>query len=102
MRSHKAIVHEALAAGIALLVIAAPATSAPPGPFKQTNIHFETNASGCDMGIQMSFDTPGTARAHVQAGKMRPLAVTGAKRSPVLPDVPTFAEAGFPSVEGEI
>ena len=57
MRSHKAIVHEALAAGIALLVIAAPATSAPPGPFKQTNIHFETNASGCDMGIQMSFDT---------------------------------------------
>ena len=52
--------------------------------------------------IQMSFDTPGTARAHVQSGKMRPLAVTGAKRSPVLPEVPTFAEAGFPNVEGEI
>ena len=66
MRSHKAIVHEALAAGIALLVIAAPATSAPPGPFKQTNIHFETNASGCDMGIQMSFDTDGITVGEVE------------------------------------
>jgi tripartite-type tricarboxylate transporter receptor subunit TctC len=52
--------------------------------------------------VQMSFDTPGTARAHVLAGKMRPLAVTGARRSPALPDVPTFAEAGYPAVEGEI
>ena len=52
--------------------------------------------------VQMSFDTPGTARAHVLAGKMRPLAVTGQKRSSALPDVPTFAEAGFPGVEGEI
>jgi tripartite-type tricarboxylate transporter receptor subunit TctC len=52
--------------------------------------------------VQMSFDTPGTARAHVLAGKMRPLAVTGNQRSPSLPDVPTFAEAGYPSVEGEI
>jgi len=52
--------------------------------------------------IQMHFDTPGTARNHINAGKMRPLAVTGSKRSPALPDVPTFAEAGFPSVEGEI
>jgi tripartite-type tricarboxylate transporter receptor subunit TctC len=52
--------------------------------------------------VQMSFDTPGTARAQVLAGKMRPLAVTGARRSPALPDVPTFAEAGYPAVEGEI
>jgi tripartite-type tricarboxylate transporter receptor subunit TctC len=52
--------------------------------------------------VQMSFDTPGTARAHVLAGKMRPLAVTGSHRSSSLPDVPTFAEAGYPGVEGEI
>jgi tripartite-type tricarboxylate transporter receptor subunit TctC len=52
--------------------------------------------------VQMSFDTPGTARSHVLAGKMRPLAVTGARRSSALPDVPTFTEAGYPGVEGEI
>ena len=32
----------------------------------------------------------------IQAGKMRALAVTGTKRMPQLPDVPTFAEAGVP------
>ena len=32
----------------------------------------------------------------IQAGKMRALAVTGTKRMPQLPDVPTFAEAGLP------
>jgi hypothetical protein len=35
-------------------------------PFKQTNIHFETNASACDMGIQMSFDTDGVTRGEVE------------------------------------
>jgi tripartite-type tricarboxylate transporter receptor subunit TctC len=36
--------------------------------------------------------------AHINAGKLRALAVTSAKRSPFLPNVPTSAEAGFPSV----
>lgn len=35
-------------------------------------------------------------------GTVRPLAVTGARRSPALPDVPTLAEAGAPNQESEI
>lgn len=35
---------------------------------------------------------------HIRAGKVLALATTGAQRSPVLPDVPTIAESGFPSI----
>ena len=37
--------------------------------------------------------------AQVKAGAVTPLAVTGAKRSPALPEVPTFAEAGVADFE---
>jgi hypothetical protein len=43
----------------ALAAAPASVSAAETEPFKQTNIHFETNASACDMGIQMSFDTDG-------------------------------------------
>jgi tripartite-type tricarboxylate transporter receptor subunit TctC len=36
---------------------------------------------------------------HIETGRLRPLAVTGAQRSPVLPDVPTVAELGFPGYQ---
>jgi tripartite-type tricarboxylate transporter receptor subunit TctC len=39
---------------------------------------------------------------HIRAGRLRPLAVTGAERSPMLPEVPTFAEAGFPGYDAPI
>lgn len=39
------------------------------------------------------------AKAHLDSGKVRALALTGKSRSPVLPDVPTFAEAGSPLPE---
>jgi tripartite-type tricarboxylate transporter receptor subunit TctC len=39
------------------------------------------------------------AMPHIKAGKLKPLAVAAAKRSPTLPDVPTFAEQGMPGFE---
>jgi tripartite-type tricarboxylate transporter receptor subunit TctC len=40
--------------------------------------------------------------AHIQAGDLRPLAVTTEERSRFLPAVPTMAEAGYPTVEAEV
>jgi tripartite-type tricarboxylate transporter receptor subunit TctC len=41
----------------------------------------------------------GAAKGQLEAGKLRALAITGAKRSPVLPEVPTFGEQGYPALE---
>jgi tripartite-type tricarboxylate transporter receptor subunit TctC len=40
-----------------------------------------------------------TSVQHAKSGKVRILAVTTAKRSPVMPDVPTVSEAGLPGYE---
>jgi len=45
--------------------------------------------------IQMSFDTVTPDLPQIRAGKLRALAVTTARRSPALPDVPTLAESGL-------
>ena len=45
------------------------------------------------------FATPASAGQHIKAGKLRALAVTGAARSPSLPEVPTIAESGYPGYE---
>ena len=46
--------------------------------------------------VQVMFDSLLTAMPMVKAGKLRALAITGAKRSPAVPDLPTIAEAGLP------
>ncbi len=46
--------------------------------------------------IQLLFESLGTAHPHLKTGKVRALAVTGTRRDPSLPDVPTVAEAGVP------
>jgi tripartite-type tricarboxylate transporter receptor subunit TctC len=48
---------------------------------------------------QLMFDTTSSSIGQIKGGKLRPLAVMTAKRSPELPDVPTLAEAGFPGLE---
>lgn len=49
--------------------------------------------------VQSMFDTAPSALAHIKGGKVRALAVTGAKRLVDLPDAPTFAEASLPGFD---
>jgi len=49
--------------------------------------------------ILTAFESVPAALPHIKAGKLRPLAVTTARRVPMLPDVPTMVEAGFPDFE---
>ena len=44
--------------------------------------------------VQVNFGTSSTALPHIRAGKLRALAVTGARRSRAAPEIPTVAEAG--------
>jgi tripartite-type tricarboxylate transporter receptor subunit TctC len=48
---------------------------------------------------QIAFNALPSAASFIKDGKVRPLAMTSAKRDPEFPDVPTFAEAGVPNQE---
>ena len=52
--------------------------------------------------VQMMFDAVPTMAAQARAGKVKALATSGAKRSPVTLDVPTLSEAGVPGYESGI
>jgi len=49
--------------------------------------------------VMMMFDQVSTSAAFVKAGKLRALAVTSSKRSPLMPELPTIAESGVPGYE---
>ncbi|GAA4336212.1 tripartite tricarboxylate transporter substrate binding protein [Pigmentiphaga soli] len=49
--------------------------------------------------VDMSFSTIVSAQPYVRTGRMKALAVTGKRRSPVFPELPTVAEAGLPDYE---
>ncbi len=49
--------------------------------------------------VQSMFDNTPSALPHVRGGKLRAIAITSAQRSPLLPDVPTLAESGFPGFD---
>jgi tripartite-type tricarboxylate transporter receptor subunit TctC len=49
--------------------------------------------------IDVMFDNLASIGTHIKSGKLRALAVTGAKRSPLYPDLPTVQEAGVKDFE---
>jgi tripartite-type tricarboxylate transporter receptor subunit TctC len=69
---------------------------------KITDIHYRGSAPAItdilSGQVQMYFDTVVTAMPQIRAGKLRALAVSIEERSPLLPEVPTFKEAGFPGM----
>lgn len=52
--------------------------------------------------LAMMFDVIMTSLPHVQSGKLRTLGISGVKRSPITPDVPTIAESGYPGYEAMV
>ncbi len=49
--------------------------------------------------VQITFTVPGSGLPHIKTGRLRGLAVTTAKRSAVVPDLPTIAESGVPGYD---
>ena len=52
--------------------------------------------------VMMMFDNIPSAIPHIKSGKLKALATTGAKRDPLLPDLPTLAEAGVSGYESGV
>lgn len=67
------------------------------------HVPYKGNAQGIvDVGsgnVTCMFDILATGLSHAKLGKVRPIAVSGMKRSPYAPDIPTLAEAGVPGYD---
>lgn len=67
-------------------------------PFNGASLAVNSTIAG---HTPIAFTALPAAIANIKEGNLRGLAVTAAKRSPALPDVPTMAEAGIPDQEAE-
>lgn len=65
-------------------------------PFKGTGEAVSATVGG---QIPITFTGISSARAHVESGRLRALAVTGKQRNAALPDIPTFTQAGVTGVD---
>ena len=81
-------------AGIGFVTVTG--TSAVHVPYKGSS---QAHADLITGRVQIMLDTTSSAMPQIKAGKLRPLAVTTARRSAELPNVPTLAEAGYPGFE---
>ncbi len=68
-------------------------------PYKGSGPAMQDLASG---QVKVSFAGISNALSHIRAGRVRPLAVSGAKRWPELSDIPTVAESGVPGYEATL
>ena len=70
---------------------------------KFTNIFYKGNAQAMidvfSGQVPMMFDQISTGTQNAKSGKLRALAITSLDRSPLMPEVPTLAESGFPGYE---
>jgi tripartite-type tricarboxylate transporter receptor subunit TctC len=48
--------------------------------------------------VQLTFSGAASSMAHIKGGRLRALAIGGKNRLPIMPDVPTFTELGYPEV----
>jgi tripartite-type tricarboxylate transporter receptor subunit TctC len=70
-------------------------------------VHVPYNSGGLAIGAVVAghtpigFTSPAAAVPQVMQGNVRALAVTSGKRTAILPDVPTMAEAGYPEIESD-
>ena len=68
-------------------------------PYKGTALVYPDLFSG---QVSLMFDTLSVAIPFIRAGRVKALGVTGAKRTPTLPDVPTIAEAGVAGFNADL
>jgi tripartite-type tricarboxylate transporter receptor subunit TctC len=68
-------------------------------PYKGTALVYPDLFSG---QIALLFDLPSVALPHIRSGRVRALGITGAKRAPVMPEVPTIVEAGVPGYDADL
>jgi tripartite-type tricarboxylate transporter receptor subunit TctC len=73
------------------------------GGVDMIHVPYKSGSAGATdlMGGQVDcmFEQMYAAMPSIKGGRLRPLAITSKVRSPLLPDVPTMGEAGFPAVE---